>query len=93
MAPEVAGHVSLTRLNIEHVRNLRSVHMEGLRQVNVLFGRNGSGKTSLLEAIHLLGMARSFRGNSVRSLITHGESSCLAYGTVGQRFSAGLGVP
>ena len=48
--------------------------------MNVFFGRNGSGKTSVLEAVHLLGMARSFRGNSVKSLITHGEVSCVAFG-------------
>jgi len=72
--------VSLTQLQINRVRNLRQVSLQGLAQVNVFFGRNGSGKTSILEAIHLLGMARSFRGNSVKSLITHGEASCVAFG-------------
>ena len=54
--------------------------MQGLQQVNVFFGPNGSGKTSVLESIHLLGMARSFRGNSVKSLITHSAPSCTVYG-------------
>jgi len=72
--------VSLTHLQINRVRNLKQVKLQDLARVNVFFGRNGSGKTSVLEAIHLLGMARSFRGNSVKSLITHGEASCVVFG-------------
>ncbi len=72
--------MSLTHLHINRVRNLKQVKLQDLARVNVFFGRNGSGKTSVLEAVHLLGMARSFRGNSVKSLITHGEVSCVAFG-------------
>ncbi|MEE4143155.1 MAG: DNA replication/repair protein RecF [Halieaceae bacterium] len=72
--------MSLTRLQISNVRNLKQVTLGELGRVNVFFGSNGSGKTSILEAVHLLGMARSFRGSSVRSLITHGQASCIAFG-------------
>jgi len=74
--------LALTRLQVNHVRNLQDVKLEGLQQVNVFFGRNGSGKTSVLESIHLLGMARSFRGNSVKSLISHRETGCTVFGVV-----------
>jgi len=74
--------VALTQVQIDRVRNLRGVHLEALQRVNVFYGANGSGKTSVLEAIHLLGMARSFRGNSIRSLITHGEDTCTVFGSV-----------
>jgi DNA replication and repair protein RecF len=84
--------VSLTHLQINRVRNLRQVKLQDLAQVNVFFGRNGSGKTSVLEAIHLLGMARSFRGNSVKSLITHGEVSCVAFGVADKPGDSGGGV-
>ncbi|MFV8818911.1 DNA replication/repair protein RecF [Haliea sp. E17] len=80
----------LYRLQISGVRNLRQVRLDELGPVNVFFGPNGSGKTSALEAIHLLGMARSFRGNP-RSLITHGESSCTVFGQLVQG-NIGLGV-
>ncbi|TGD72801.1 DNA replication/repair protein RecF [Mangrovimicrobium sediminis] len=69
----------LRRLHINQVRNLDSVRLEDLQRVNVFFGANGSGKTSVLEAIHLLGMARSFRG-SIRSLVTHGHQACTVFG-------------
>jgi len=84
--------VSLTRLQINNVRNLKQVTLQDLARVNVFFGSNGSGKTSVLEAVHLLGMARSFRGSSVKSLITHGQASCVAFGMASPLTSHGAGV-
>jgi len=84
----------LTHLQINHVRNLRQVKLQDLRRVNVFFGRNGSGKTSVLESIHLLGMARSFRGNSIKPLITHEEVGCTVFGkVVSSSESTGTGLP
>jgi DNA replication and repair protein RecF len=76
--------VALTQLNIDYVRNLSEVRLQGLAGINVFFGPNGSGKTSVLEAIHLLGMARSFRGTSVKSLISHGQDHCTVFGLAEQ---------
>lgn len=73
--------MALSALRVRRVRNLREANLQGLQGVNVLYGMNGSGKTSILEAVHLLGMARSFRGSSIKSLITHGESDCTVFGT------------
>jgi DNA replication and repair protein RecF len=70
---------TLSRLQINHIRNLQSVRLEDLQRINVFFGANGSGKTSILESIHLLSMARSFRG-SIKSLITHGQSHTTVFG-------------
>ena len=85
-----ASGPALSRLNIYHVRNLQAVDLPALQRVNVFFGRNGSGKTSVLEAVHLLGMARSFRG-SIKSLVTHGQPSCTVFGRVASPAStAGL---
>ena len=73
--------MALTQLQISNVRNLLQVRLPGLKGVNVFFGCNGSGKTSVLESIHLLGMARSFRGSSVKSLINHDSPCCTVFGT------------
>ena len=56
------------------------MQLRDLRRHNLLFGPNGSGKTSVLEAVHLLGLARSFRGGAPRSLITQGENVCTVFG-------------
>lgn len=61
----------LSRLNISQLRNLREVHLDSLGRVNLFYGENGSGKTSILEAIHILGSGRSFRNSTPRSLVQH----------------------
>ena len=82
--------LALRKIKIHHVRNLKEVSLDDLGQVNVFYGRNGSGKTSVLEAIHLLGIARSFRGNSIRTLISHGESHCTVFGELFKPASGGV---
>ena len=82
--------MALTQLQINHVRNLRQVRLDNLQTVNIFFGSNGSGKTSVLESIHLLGMARSFRGSSIKSLITHDAPSCTVFGATTPRVAVGL---
>lgn len=71
------------------MRNLQSIKLEDLQSVNIFYGPNGSGKTSVLEAIHVLGMARSFRGASIKSLITHQCDSCTVFGMASTSPSGG----
>ncbi len=42
----------LTRVDIANYRGFKSYRMEGLAQVNLIVGKNNSGKTALIEAIH-----------------------------------------
>jgi energy-coupling factor transporter ATP-binding protein EcfA2 len=44
----------IDELQIENFRGFRSLHLEELKRVNLVVGRNNSGKTSLLEALFLL---------------------------------------
>lgn len=68
--------MTLKRLELSHVRNLRPFSFEPDARFNVLFGNNGSGKTSVLEAIHLLGLGRTFRSGRIRRLINDDFSEC-----------------
>ncbi len=52
----------LTRFAASGVRNLQPFELAPGPQLNLILGANGAGKTSLLEAIHLLAYGRSFRG-------------------------------
>lgn len=63
----------LTSLNIENFRNLDSVSLSPAPGLNWLFGENGAGKTSVLEAIHVLARGRSFRANTISPLIRDGN--------------------
>ena len=41
-------------ISISHFRGIEHVELQGLKQVNLIVGKNNSGKTSLLEAFFLL---------------------------------------
>ena len=44
----------LTGVDISNYRGFKSFRIEGLTRVNLLVGKNNSGKTALLEAVHLI---------------------------------------
>lgn len=62
------------RLSVAGLRNLVQVELYPAAGLNLITGGNGAGKTSLLEAIHLLAYGRSFRGRVRDGLIQVGAS-------------------
>jgi DNA replication and repair protein RecF len=64
--------LSLDRLTIRGFRNLQPTDLAPVQGVNWFYGDNGAGKTSILEAIYLLGRGRSFRASQMGALIQHG---------------------
>ncbi len=74
--------MSLQKLVIDNFRNLEHVRLEPALHLNLVTGANASGKTSLLEAIHYLAMARSFRTNKPSSIIRYGAPSLQVVATV-----------
>lgn len=51
----------ITNLNLYSFRNHKSLEATFVKGLNVLVGPNGAGKTNIVEAIHMLGFASSFR--------------------------------
>ncbi len=70
----------LSLLRIRHLRNIQDTEIEPGAAVNLLWGGNGAGKSSILEAIYLLGRGRSFRGSEIGPLVTSGEDETLIFG-------------
>lgn len=66
---------SISHLKITHLRNLVDVDLQPSPRFNVFYGSNASGKTSLLEAIHVLSTAKSFRSAKLNQLINHQEKA------------------
>ena len=69
-------------LEIARFRNLNSVTLKLNPCFNYLVGGNGAGKTSVLEAVHLLARGRSFRGRRMAPIIQEGERSLLVRATL-----------
>lgn len=65
----------LTRLSVSGVRNLAPLDLRPDPGLNLVLGGNGAGKTSLLEAIHLLAYGRSFRGRVRDGLVRTGADA------------------
>lgn len=72
----------LKRFELVGMRNLDTVRLELDARVNVLEGPNGSGKTSFLEGIHLLGRGCSFRSRRSEDFIAHDQDEVRAFGLV-----------
>lgn len=76
--------MALTRLVVASLRNIEAASISLSPGINLISGDNGSGKTSLLEAVHVLGLGRSFRASrhrrlihdAVQQLTVFGETEC-----------------
>lgn len=67
--------MSLASLKVTGVRSLKEAVLDFGPGLNLIYGANGSGKTSILESIFLVGRGRSFRTRHTEQLITRGGTS------------------
>ena len=65
--------MQLLRLTASQFRCFASFDLSPGPGLNLFAGNNGAGKTSILEAVHLLGYSRSFRGRVRDGLIRSGQ--------------------
>jgi DNA replication and repair protein RecF len=75
----------LERLYLEKFRNFSLTQLELSSQVNIICGDNGSGKTSLLEAIYCLGFGRSFRTHQVRQMVQDEQDAFTLFALLAQQ--------
>ena len=64
----------LLSLEVANYRNIAAAQLEPGRELTVICGNNGQGKTNLLEAIWLLTGGKSFRGGKDAELVRRGET-------------------
>lgn len=70
----------LVDLLVEDLRCIERLELTLHPGLNLIAGANGTGKTSLLEAVFLLGRGRSFRTRSSERLIRHGANRLIVFG-------------
>lgn len=76
--------MALVKLQTEHFRNLAAAPVSFSPSFNLLFGENGSGKTSVLEAIGYLGLGRSFRVSRHQAVVAHSHHRLTVFGGLDQ---------
>jgi DNA replication and repair protein RecF len=59
----------LKNIFLKNMRNYQDLHLEFSPQVNYFIGKNGAGKSNILEAIQLVVLGESFRTNQLASII------------------------
>jgi DNA replication and repair protein RecF len=80
--------MNVVQLRLKNFRNIQDSVLNPSHGINFLFGANGQGKTSFLEALGLLSTLRSFRESKTQHLIKWGaadsEISCTLSHALGQ---------
>ena len=61
--------------SLQGFRNLQESTFEFSPRVNIVLGRNGEGKTNLLEALNFFALGRSHRGAKIEEMIGFDEDS------------------
>ena len=79
-------------LQLQDFRNLAEVSLDPSPRLTVLLGRNGQGKTNLLEAVYLLTTLRPLRAARLAELVRFGQpraslGATVTRGTVERRLS------
>jgi DNA replication and repair protein RecF len=67
--------MSVAKLITQNFRNLNGISLDFHPKLNFVVGDNGSGKSSLLEALFFLGHGKSFRTSKIDSLACHGTQN------------------
>ena len=69
-------------LKVTNFRNYDKVSLKFSPYINIIYGKNGSGKTNIVEALYVLALTRSFRTKDDINLIKKDELSTKIEGKV-----------
>jgi DNA replication and repair protein RecF len=70
------------KLQIDNLRNLAQVSLEAHAALNVLFGDNGAGKSSVLESLVVLSRGRSYRTTQASDLVGPRKKTFSVFGQI-----------
>jgi DNA replication and repair protein RecF len=77
--------VYIKKLRLSNFRNFISEEVSFDRKINLITGKNGQGKTNLIEGIYILSMGKSFRTLKDEEMIRFGEDTFFSEGTFFKR--------
>ena len=67
--------MNITKIELINFRNYKKIIYDKFSNLNIIIGKNGIGKTSIIEAIYLGSLAKSFKTNSDDTLINNEADS------------------
>ncbi len=82
--------LSVSRLVLSNFRNIAHAELNLAGQVSLFCGANGSGKTSLLEAVHMLASGRSFRSRQHQAVIRYEQAALAVFGRLNSGVTLGV---
>ena len=62
--------MSIKKIEMINFRNHEDIVFNFSPGINIIWGENGSGKTSIIEAVHILSNGKSFKTNRLVETIT-----------------------
>ena len=74
--------MKITSLKINNFRNYKKLVLDFNPSKNIIIGKNGMGKTNIVEAIYVLALSKSFRGTKDDVIINYDSDTCKVEGTV-----------
>lgn len=80
----------LNSLQLVNYRNYDSLHLEFNKKVNLLVGRNGQGKTNIVESIYMLAFGKSFRTSKDKEIIKFNSENLYVGGSFSTQHTNGL---
>ena len=72
----------IKKLRLYNYRNLNDCEVEFAPGINFFVGKNGQGKTNLVESLSFLSHTKSFRTTKIKELIRWGTAECSVFGTL-----------
>ena len=74
--------MEISSLKLLNFRNYESLELKFSPKVNLIYGKNGMGKTNIVEAIYMLGLTKTFRSNNDVIVIKKGKNIAKIEGTI-----------
>lgn len=74
--------LSFARVRLSSFRNIHSAALEPSPRLNLIWGDNGQGKTSVLEALYAVATTRSFRTEKLAQALRTGDEQARVAATV-----------
>ena len=80
----------LDSLQLVNFRNYDNLYLKFNKNVNLIIGKNGQGKTNIVEAIYMLSFGKSFRTSKDKEIIKFEKENLYAGGSFSKEYTKGM---